>query len=240
MVNEISITGWMMKFSEVPWASMLTKGGEFDEENNYTLHNSAVGGVVFTSDTLPACQSTITIPLYEWTFVAFTWDGYNAKMYIDGVADIAAFMPLSGVLQPNNSSLYIGVDYPGDTEYFFGCLDDIRIYNRDLTPIEVLLLYDSTYTQTTELPSTIRHNIKIYPNPSANIVNLSVNAAEPINGTILFYDQYGKFVKEIQAGKLQAGENKLLVDVSCLESGIYYLKLSGGSLYRTQKLVIAR
>lgn len=141
IVSQISIVGWLKKDANVSWASMVTKGGEFGLENNYALHNSVNNGVIFTGNSQGNCISSISIPLNEWHFVALTWNGDSAKIYIDGKADRVSNVKLKGILTLNNSNLYIGADFPGTVEYFKGSLDDIRIYNRAINQSEVNALY---------------------------------------------------------------------------------------------------
>lgn len=143
MTTSLSITGWMKKDTHVPWASMVTKGGETGqlEVNNYTIHNDTGTSVVFTGHPWGAPNSRISVPVQEWHFIAFTYDGDTGKFFIDGTADSLSFVYLEGDLVPNYSSLFIGVDHPGATEFFHGCLDDIRIYNRALNVEEIEYLY---------------------------------------------------------------------------------------------------
>lgn len=143
MTSALSITGWMKKDSNVPWASMVTKGGETGqlEDNNYTIHNDTGTSVVFTGHPWGAPNSRISVPVQEWHFITFTYDGDTGKFFIDGIADSLSFVNLEGDLVPNSSSLFIGVDHPGSTEFFHGCLDDIRIYNRTLNVEEIEYLY---------------------------------------------------------------------------------------------------
>jgi hypothetical protein len=143
ITENLTIAGWIKKDSHVPWASMVTKGGDSGQldENNYTIHNDTVNSVIFTGlyDVPVYCSRSIM--LMEWYFIALTYDGVTAKFYVDGVADSLSFTNTTQQLTPNASSLYIGVDHPGSTEFFHGCLDDIRIYNRALTPEEIEYLY---------------------------------------------------------------------------------------------------
>ena len=70
----------------------------------------------------------------EWHRMGFVWDGSYRHLYVDGaeVANDAA--PLSG-LESAEGGLYFGVGStlaPGT--YFWGLIDDIRIYNRAVSP----------------------------------------------------------------------------------------------------------
>jgi hypothetical protein len=156
IINEISITGWMKKSSEVSWASMVTKGGDtgLQEENNYTIHNSTENGIVFTSSLDTICTSSVTIPLNEWYFITFVREGNLGKIFINGKPDSLSFVNYSEDFIPNSSSLYIGVDHPGSSDFFSGFLDDIRIYNRSLKHREILQLFN--YPNTYEVNVTFK------------------------------------------------------------------------------------
>lgn len=72
-----------------------------------------------------------------WHHCLYTYNGTTHSFYIDG-EKIASSMvkPKSGI--PNQ--LMLG-NYPGGNQFFKGKLDDIRIYNRALIPLEVNTLY---------------------------------------------------------------------------------------------------
>jgi hypothetical protein len=69
-----------------------------------------------------------------WTHLAYTFDGTTVKGYLDGVLKIAA--PVDADIQARTSNLLIGVD-AAHQQGFKGKLDDVRLYNRALTQLEV-------------------------------------------------------------------------------------------------------
>ena len=69
-----------------------------------------------------------------WHHVAATYDGVTQKLYIDGVVKASA--PKLGSIAVNSNHVFIG-SAGGTTRFFDGCLDDIRVYNRILTPSEI-------------------------------------------------------------------------------------------------------
>ncbi|MEM6377117.1 MAG: LamG domain-containing protein [Bacteroidota bacterium] len=74
-----------------------------------------------------------------WYFYVYTYDGSTLRVYLDG-NEVYNF-PYRGALNPNDYPLEIGRDLPGATEYFYGAMDDLRIYNRALTDREIVRLY---------------------------------------------------------------------------------------------------
>jgi len=93
------------------------------------------GGKPATSNAIES--STNTWQANRWYHAAFTWDGATFRTYIDGVLEQTFTLP-SGV-----SNVYEGIVLAvrGNEEFFFsGSLDEVRMYDRVLTPDEVLEL----------------------------------------------------------------------------------------------------
>jgi hypothetical protein len=57
---------------------------------------------------------------------------------VDGVLDRA--LPAAGRINANSSSLYIGENPEMRNRYLKGQVDDVRIYNRALSAVEVMAL----------------------------------------------------------------------------------------------------
>jgi hypothetical protein len=76
--------------------------------------------------------SETTIADGQWHRIGFVWDGSNRTLYVDGVA---VAQDIQNNLNSSSNGLYIGVGKamtPGT--YFSGLIDDVRIYNRAVTP----------------------------------------------------------------------------------------------------------
>ena len=80
-----------------------------------------------------------TITQNTWTFIAATYNGAVLAGYRNGV--LVQSSSQSGDIGTTTNPLRLG-DNPGFSPRFYnGQLDDIRIYNRALTPSEIRLLY---------------------------------------------------------------------------------------------------
>ena len=85
----------------------------------------------------------------KWTHLVGTYDGNTIKLYVDG--NLASSYPYVGSISyVGTTNVCLGSDADGpvcdgasDTIYE-GLLDDVRIYNRTLSPSEVQDLYDLT------------------------------------------------------------------------------------------------
>ena len=78
-----------------------------------------------------------TIPIGEWTHVVVTFDGATARIYINGeVAGQGAFSfgtDAEAVMQ-------LGSSAPNGGNPFNGALDEVRLYDRVLSPFEISFL----------------------------------------------------------------------------------------------------
>jgi hypothetical protein len=132
ITSAITIEAWVNKYTNVQWASVMTKGKpSYPTDlftNNYTLHFDSLGGLIFSDNISLEPPSSLVFPLNEWHHVALTWDGNVFKYYIDGICD-SVQSPFTGKLIPNDSNLTIGADFPGGAEYFHGQLTEVRLWN---------------------------------------------------------------------------------------------------------------
>lgn len=83
--------------------------------------------------------------------------------------------------------------------------------------VRALHLVTKRYTDVNELHATNK-NIKVYPNPASNFINLTV---ERDNSQLQIYDVRGVLVKEQQ---LMNGNNS--IDISSINTGSYFLSIS--------------
>lgn len=77
----------------------------------------------------------------RWYHLAVTYDGANSVFYVDGKNDGGGAMAATGLRGPA-AEYTIGASQ-GNTRYFNGALDDIRVYNRVLRPAEILDIYQN-------------------------------------------------------------------------------------------------
>ncbi len=79
------------------------------------------------------------LPLGRWVHLAGTFDGTTMRIYMDGQECGSLQRP--GALQPNDHSLCLGNYDMKHKAHFTGFLDEVKLYNRALSPEEVLAHY---------------------------------------------------------------------------------------------------
>jgi hypothetical protein len=80
------------------------------------------------------------IDVGEWHHVAGVIEGNNLSMYLDGV--LAASNTISGTINTNSYQVWIGAQNRGSYSYYFnGNIDDVRMYDRALSPEQIYEIY---------------------------------------------------------------------------------------------------
>jgi hypothetical protein len=157
-----------------------------------------------------------------------------------------------GDLDEHNGRFSITPDYPAGTYAYFVTIDTngIPLFPYTMgptyygtvpqgntgpqgghnTPAEAV----TTYTPTTGIAETAALNaIEVFPNPAANTVNVYVEKTG-VNGILI--NALGQKVVEVKG--FNTGYNA--IDVSSLETGIYYLQLELNGTSSINKVVISR
>ncbi len=101
----------------------------------YQLYIDAGGTACYVSD--------ISLAPGVWSFVTVTFDGSKVVFYIDGVPSVT--VPAAQMSNYSLSTLEIGGNTLGGSSSgasFNGLLSEIQIYNRALTPAEILGIYE--------------------------------------------------------------------------------------------------
>ncbi|MFC1756463.1 LamG domain-containing protein, partial [Patescibacteria group bacterium] len=154
VADDFSICLW---FNEISTGSpLITKGqGGNPGYNGYVLDTSGSGGKVrfmlredgdyvyyITQSSTPPASTGV------WRHVCATYDGSNTigglNLYVNGIGDsvvVGDNGPAATFL--SSYSLYIGRRESG-TSSFNGSIDEVHIYNRDLSASEVTNLYEET------------------------------------------------------------------------------------------------
>jgi hypothetical protein len=109
---------------------------------DYTLTRLLTGQVEFTVGQLNTVSVSVlsnsTTPLNEWSHVAVSMDGSESSVYINGQLDASAGYAERG---PRQGHRLVLSSYQGSTRFYFGKLDDARIYDTALSEDDIEALY---------------------------------------------------------------------------------------------------
>ena len=96
----------------------------------------------------------------------------------------------------------------------------------------------STYTSITRYPN---YSVKkLFPNPCANIANLTIELKTSCFVNIAIYDLLGKFVKEVFNGYYSAGLHSVKIDTEDIPSGFYSIIIRNSYGISSCKLIVQK
>ena len=144
--NSMTIEAWVNPTTLAGWETVVMK--ERAGGLTYALY-AHDGGTLAGGAAQPAgynriaadqaVRGTATLQTGEWTHLAFTYDGQNQRLYVNG--ELVRTRAQTGLNAQNNNALRIGGNSVAVTtfanEFFHGMIDEVRIYNRALSQSEI-------------------------------------------------------------------------------------------------------
>ncbi|MBA7608358.1 hypothetical protein ES703_15535 [subsurface metagenome] len=142
--NEITIAAWVKPNVNDVTSPIVVKIPESGSEA-YWLYGwtSGTQGPRFriktTTGYIGDATTTELLSETSWSFIAGTYKGSQAKLYING--ELKGTDGASGTINTSSLPLRIGASHGAGIVYFDGKIDDVRIYNRGLSESEIKALY---------------------------------------------------------------------------------------------------
>jgi hypothetical protein len=161
----------------------------------------------------------------SWTTLSET---NNDFFTIERSNDMYNFEPLAFIRGAGNSTQKIDYSFTDVNPY-----QDISYYRLKQTDFDGSYSYSqiACVKFSNEIPVTI------FPNPTSQSINLSYVALENILSFYCLYDAKGKMVREQKEISLEKGINKIFIDLSEFETGIYFILLKAGEHEYQTKII---
>jgi hypothetical protein len=197
--------------------------------------------------------NALPIKIGFWRNIIMTGDGQQLNTYLDG--RLVDFTPYNGIINKSNDYFTIGARYfvSFAKDFFLGELDELRLYNRELSDAEITSIYNEnlcyqTITVTDTLvinanlngfnPVTYANTIKVYPNPTKDKITIDCdNNFSTLNGyTIKITNSLNQAVYTSKITQQSA-----TIDLSTWTGkGIYFVHLidGNGSTIDIKKIVL--
>jgi len=139
LTTGMTLEAWVFPTASTSWATTLMK--ENAQGLAYSLYASSSANrpiVYFNTGASTTRHHYLSgpaaLPLNTWSHLAATYDGVTLRLYING-AQVSS-QPHTGSIIATTGALRIGGYAAG--EFFRGLIDEIRIYNRALSPSEIV------------------------------------------------------------------------------------------------------
>jgi hypothetical protein len=183
----------------------------------------------------------------QWNHIAVSFDTGYVKSYYNGalVKQDTSHLKYTSLNEYGTDDIYIGryrKNYPN--YYFFGSLDEIRIYNRALTDKEIYNLYQQATGVERPTYSTLRQNIHLqqnYPNPFNPRTVIRYQSSVTSHIDLSIYNILGQKVTTLVSERKQPGTHNVEWDASGCNSGVYFYRLeTNKGFVQTKKLMLVR
>lgn len=137
----ITVELWAYRTTPSAIAHILGKRvGVSAVDINYEMAWDPTYGLQFNSGTGVGALTGIQLPMHTWTHLAGTFEAGTYRFYING-ALVATATGLT--LGPTNSAR-LKIGGAGDCEKFGGLLDEVSIYSRALSNVEIAAIYNAS------------------------------------------------------------------------------------------------
>ena len=133
--SALTMEAWVRPTALGGWRSVLLK--ETAGGLAYSLYaddNAPWPATYINVGGFQAVTGTAPVALNAWTHLAVTYDGATIALYVNGA--LAGSRSMSGPIATSAAPLRIGGNAVWG-EYFSGLIDEVRIYNRALSPAEI-------------------------------------------------------------------------------------------------------
>lgn len=231
VTNQVAVTAWV-KTTEATHGMWVLGKYRYEEDKGYALSigngldqyvgqvgfggrdgTSGIGNAGYSSG-----WSSRTVNDGEWHCLVGMAANQSWEIYVDGTLESSA---PGGTLDLSTSlsvPLTIGFQIPASPVWMNGDIDDVRIYNRELTPCEIdslcaqrpIVSVKNSLSQTTDL--------RVYPNPADDHFDISWENEAPQN--LRLTDLFGRNIRLLDvfpnAGHLE-------VQLEGLPPGNYFL-----------------
>lgn len=182
--------------------------------------------------------------LNQYHNLVATYDGNISSLYLDGLL-IGTKQHIANTI---TNKVYIGNN--GTQQPMTGMIDDIGIWNRVLTNEEILKLYNGNVcyetvtdtlviniTRTSYNPISYSNTIKVYPNPTKNLITIDNGDIQKMNGySIKIINSLGQ-----QLYQTAINQQQNTVDITQWGgNGMYYLQVidASGNIIEIKKIIL--
>lgn len=174
-------------------------------------------------------SSNTTMSSETWYHVAITYDGTTTRYYLNGVAD-GTDTSHTGNLVNSTGSVKIGVDT--NDVYMNGLIDNVAIYNRVLTPAEILAAYNKSIPGCSGWEDN-EHEYSGPPNPLA-FDSLSVSNASNCDRLLVYWSP-SDWAENYTYWRKQANTCPACTDeTTCINNGYTEHNVLSGSCTETE------
>ena len=241
VTNEISIVMWVFGGETLPKNNSIISAVDASGTKLLNIHlpygNSTVFWDAGNSTKFDRINKVANTDEFKgqwnhWVFTKNVTDG-SMKMYLNG----ALWQSGTGFTTPIGKVSTATLGSRTDGKLFYeGLIDDVRIYNIELTVDEVARIYNETKNLATSSFNLLDKKVSIYPNPVTNgELSVSFSSQSNENISIELYTMDGR---RLFQKNYNNNEEVIKLNMNGISSGVYFLKTTRGNLNNVQKVLV--
>jgi PKD repeat protein len=133
LTSGMTLEAWVQPSATAStWKDVIFKATDIYYLMGFTPQGTPDMGGTFASANVYGASA---LPVNTWTHLAATYDGAIMSFYVNGV--LASSRAQTGAIAASTGALSIGGDSISSGQFWAGLIDEVRIYNRALSGIEI-------------------------------------------------------------------------------------------------------
>jgi hypothetical protein len=235
----ISVACWMRVDQFFEREAYPLSHGNWENRWKISITNQGIRWTVKSDRGIKDLDSSTKLETGQFYHAVAVYDGSNFLIYMNGQQDAAS--TFSGKILKTSFDLTIGQVLPNNNQYNFqGVLEDIRVYNRALSAMEVSNLYHFGTSVEKLQPGMIPTQPALnqnYPNPFNDQTVIPFQLTHFGQTEVDVFDVTGRKVMHLFSDELPAGFYTISWDAQHLPSGLYFIRLRTLNLMQTRKCI---
>ncbi|MGB6122844.1 MAG: LamG-like jellyroll fold domain-containing protein [Bacteroidota bacterium] len=237
----ISLNFWMNVGAFYSREAHPLSHGNWENRWKVSITDERVRWTVKTGDGIVDLNSESKLELDSLYNVTVTYSGQDVEIFLNGELD--AFRSWSGPLLQTSIDFMVGQMLPGNSNYNFrGVLDEVRLYDYQLSVPEILELADRvTWIEdgTGDLPERIQL-FQNYPNPFNPVTTIRFSLPAAAEVELSVYDLLGRKVESLLSETRDAGWHSVVWDAGGYASGVYLYRLRVERSFQTGMMILMK
>jgi hypothetical protein len=163
IVDQVTVVAWVYFEGDIQddYGTAISRaiGTDLTQHYHLSLNGNERPNLFITVEggTGAIPNGPMNAPRFAWTYMAGTYDGTNANLYVGDYVNeqLVDSLPLMGRFAQDTTPLILGGNQNGNlgvTERFPGRIDEIMLYKRALSAVEVHALYSGALFSTAAGP----------------------------------------------------------------------------------------
>jgi len=228
--TNFSLVAWIKTPNSYGYAGVLCSRDSFNKMTGISMWKDSLALLDLSDGTATVRETTSKNKILndnKWHLLVSVYDGSSHSIFIDGNLNNSSIFNVNPSI---SAPFMIGWDnLPNYSRYFWGSIDDVRIYKKALSQSEINALYNESITTDINASEVVC--------PQISLMGKNVCISLRNTGTYM-YRIYSVTSQLIRSGI--SSESNMSVDLSSCKQGVYIVELTdvAGRRLAVKKIVL--